>query len=96
MLRDGGVPEEAILRERASLDTHENATHAARILAERGVKDVVVVTCSWHLPRATKLFERAGLRVVEGVGAPPPNPTLLARAWWSARERLSTWKDLVR
>jgi uncharacterized SAM-binding protein YcdF (DUF218 family) len=96
MLRDGGVPEEAILRERASLDTHQNATNAARLLASRGVRDVVVVTCSWHVPRATKLFQRAGLRVVDSVGAPPPNPTLLSRAWWSARERVSTWKDLRR
>jgi len=96
MLVDGGVPVEAIVRERASLDTHENAMNAARILSARGLREVVVVTCSWHLPRATKLFERAGLRVVEGVGAPPPEPTLLQRAWWTARERVSLWKDLHR
>ena len=96
MLEEGGVPQTAIVRERASLDTHENAINAARLLVERGVRDVVVVTCSWHLPRATKLFERAGLHVIEGVGAPPPNPSLLARVWWTARERVSTWKDLRR
>jgi uncharacterized SAM-binding protein YcdF (DUF218 family) len=96
MLSEAGVPESAILRERASLDTHQNATYAARLLAARGVRDVVLVTCSWHLPRATKLFQRAGLHVVDAVGAPPPNPSLLARAWWTARERVSTWKDLRR
>jgi len=96
MLVDGGVPGDAIVRERASRDTHENATHAARILAARGLNEVVVVTCSWHLPRATTLFARAGLRVVDGVGAPPPEPTLLQRAWWTARERVSLWKDLHR
>lgn len=96
MLEDGGVPRAAILRERASLDTHGNATHAARLLSARGAGEVVVVTCSWHLPRATKLFQRAGLRVVEGVGAPPPAPTLLSRAWWAARERVSLWKDSFR
>ena len=96
MLVDGGVPEAAIVRERASLDTHQNATFAARILSARGVNEVVVVTCSCHLPRATRLFERAGLRVVEGIGAPPPEPTLLQRAWWTARERVSLWKDLHR
>ncbi len=96
MLVDGGVPDAAIVRERTSLDTHQNACHAARILQARGVSDVIVVTCSWHLPRAVTLFERAGLRVVEGIGAPPPHPTLLQRAWWSARERVSLWKDLHR
>lgn len=96
MLVDGGVPEEMIVREQASLDTHGNAKHAARILSARGLTDVVVVTCSWHLPRATALFERAGLHVVAGVGAPPPDPTLLQRAWWTARERVSLWKDLHR
>jgi uncharacterized SAM-binding protein YcdF (DUF218 family) len=93
MLEDGGIPREAILRERSSLDTRTNATEAAKLLSARGIGEVVIVTCTWHLPRATKLFERAGLRVVEGVGAPPPNPTLLERAWWTTRERLSTWKD---
>lgn len=96
MLSDGGVPESAILRERRSLDTHENASFAARLLSPRGVREVVVVTCSWHLPRATRLFARAGLRVVAGVGAPPPDPSRLARAWWAARERVSLWKDLLR
>jgi uncharacterized SAM-binding protein YcdF (DUF218 family) len=96
MLEDGGVPREVILRERSSRDTYENAAYASRLLAARGLNDVVVVTCSWHLPRAVMLFERTGLRVVEGVGAPPPNPTLLSRAWWAARERVSSWKDLRR
>lgn len=92
MLEDGGVPATAIVRERASRDTRGNARHAAELLRARGVEDVIVVTCSWHLPRATRLFERAGLRVVAGIGAPPPNPTLAKRLWWAARERLSTWK----
>ncbi|MBX3222791.1 MAG: YdcF family protein [Labilithrix sp.] len=96
MLEDGGVPRDAILRERVSRDTFENAVEAARLLTERGLREVVVVTCSWHLPRAKKLFERAGLGVVDGVGAPPPHATLIARGWWTARERVSLWKDSLR
>jgi uncharacterized SAM-binding protein YcdF (DUF218 family) len=96
MLREGGVPEEAIVRERRSRDTHENAVEAALILRERGVRDVVVVTCSWHLPRARKLFERAGLQVIAGIGVPPPDPGMFARAWWAARERVAGVKDLFR
>jgi uncharacterized SAM-binding protein YcdF (DUF218 family) len=97
MLEDGGVPREAILRERTSVDTRTNAIEAARLIGERGgAGDVVIVTCSWHLPRAKKLFERAGLRVADGVGVPPPNATLLNRVWWSTRERISSWKDAVK
>lgn len=96
MLVDGGVPKDTILRERTSLDTYQNATHTAQLLSAKGMNAVVVVTCSWHVPRATMLFERAGLRVVEGVGAPPPEPTLLKQAWWTARERIALWKDLRR
>lgn len=96
MLEDGGVPAEAIVRERDSLDTHGNATHAARILAQRGFRDTVVVTCSWHLPRAIALFERAGVGSVHGVGAPPPDPNVLSLVWWASRERVSLWKERLR
>ena len=57
---------------------------------------VVLVSCTWHLPRARLLFERAGIRVIRTVGAPPPSPGLLRRVWWYGRERVSTWKDLQR
>jgi uncharacterized SAM-binding protein YcdF (DUF218 family) len=93
LLREAGVPEEAIVRERCSLDTRDNARFAAGMLARRGIDEVVVVTCSWHLPRALRLFRAAGLRA-EGVGVDPPNATLLARTYWYAREGISTWKDL--
>jgi uncharacterized SAM-binding protein YcdF (DUF218 family) len=96
ILVEGGVPDESIVRERASRDTFENAIHAATILRERGIEGVVLVTCSWHLPRARGLFERVGLRVVDGVGVPPPNPTIGARLWWAARERVASAKDVVR
>src|SRR5690606_18964589 len=61
ILRDGGVPEQAVVRERSSRDTWENARHAAALLGPMGVRKVVLVTCAWHLPRARRLFERAGL-----------------------------------
>ena len=96
MLVEAGVPDAAILRETSSVDTHENATGANALLVERGIRDVVVVTCSWHVPRATMLFDRAGLNVIAGVGAEPPHPTLLDRLYWRARERVSLWKDLHR
>lgn len=91
----GGVPEEAIVRERCSLDTRDNARFAASLLARRGLSRVLLITCTWHLTRAERLFRRAGLDV-EGLGVPPPDPTLRMRTYWQARELLSSWSDARR
>lgn len=93
MLEENGVPAGKILRERESHDTFENAVEASKIL---GDKPAVLVTCTWHLPRARLLFQRAGVNVLRAVGADPPSPGLLRRVWWYGRERVSTWKDLKR
>lgn len=95
LLAEGDVPADVIVRERCSLDTRDNARFAAEMLRRRGIDEVVVVTCSWHLPRAVRLFRDAGLRA-SGVGVDPPDASLVARAYWAARERVSTWKDTLR
>ncbi len=95
MLRGHGVAEEAIVRERCSLDTRDNARFAASLLGRRGLSNVLVVTCTWHLPRAERLFRRAGLGVV-GRGVDPPEPTRFARAYWRAREGIASWADARR
>ena len=95
MLREGGVPPDAIVRERCSLDTRDNARFAAAMLGRRGIGRVLLVTCTWHLPRAERAFRAAGLEV-EGIGVDPPEPTLLQRLYWRQRERLSSWNDARR
>lgn len=93
ILRETGVPPEAIARELCSLDTRDNARFTAALLARRGISRVALVTCTWHLPRAMRLFEAAGLEVVEGIGVDPPSPTARQRAYWSIRERVSRWAE---
>lgn len=95
MMVEHGVPAAAIVRERCSLDTRDNARFAAGLLARRGVSRVLVVTCSWHLPRAERAFRAAGLEV-EGLGVEPPEPTMLQRLYRRERERLSSWHDARR
>jgi uncharacterized SAM-binding protein YcdF (DUF218 family) len=89
-LASRGVPESAILRERCSLTTRDNARFAARVLERRGIVRAAVVTSESHLPRAVALFCRAGVEV-DGVAAPDPQRPRLARFLRLARERVLRW-----
>jgi uncharacterized SAM-binding protein YcdF (DUF218 family) len=85
-----GVPSPLITRERASLTTGDNAQFVAAICARRGIGQVTLVTCRWHLPRARMLFESAGLEVVQEVPAADGGSGWRERAWTWARERVLT------
>lgn len=58
--------------EAVSANTHENATLSAALLKPDGVERILLVTHGWHMPRAQRAFEQAGLAVV-------PAPTKLHR-----------------
>jgi uncharacterized SAM-binding protein YcdF (DUF218 family) len=51
-------------RERLSLNTFENAQGSAEILIGDGIERILLVTHAWHMPRARRAFERAGLAVI--------------------------------
>lgn len=61
LLRELGVPREAVVREVRSFDTRENARYSAEILRARGIDTAVVVTSSVHLRRAVAAFTREGI-----------------------------------
>ncbi len=90
-LEEEGVPASAIVRERCSFSTKENARYTARLLARRGVTDAVVVTCAWHLPRAMRAFRREGVRA-EGL-AVPVQMGRARRAYYGVRETIALWLD---
>lgn len=50
--------------ESKSRDTGENAVLTAALLRKDGVERIALVTHAWHMPRAQRAFERAGLLVV--------------------------------
>lgn len=56
--RDFGVELRWI--EDASRDTRENAQRMGELLAGDGIRQVVLVSHGWHLPRALRAFEQAG------------------------------------
>lgn len=67
-LIEKGVPEDRIIPETASYDTLQNLKNAKALLPE-GVDGVTVVTSDYHLPRAVRIAEDAGLKA-DGVGSP--------------------------
>ena len=72
-----GVPEEMILMDDQSFNTRQNIANAVRLLEDREVQRVLIVTSDYHLPRAMAIAEDAGLSA-SGVGA----PTKLGLRFW--------------
>lgn len=59
-----GVPAGAIVLEPASVTTAQNAAFSARLLRQRRIGEVLLVTSALHMRRARSLFERQGIRVI--------------------------------
>jgi len=94
LVRDG-VAEGAIVRERCSLTTYDNARLSAELLRRLGVMRVTLVTCDWHMGRAAELFRRRGLEV-DPLPARGPEVTGLARVYRGAHEWVSLRLDLAK
>jgi uncharacterized SAM-binding protein YcdF (DUF218 family) len=58
-----GVPQAALVTERLSRNTWENARESACLLRRRGLRRVILVSDRTHLPRAALLFRLAGLEI---------------------------------
>ena len=63
-----GVDAAAVILEDRSRNTHENALYVQRILAERGMQRVLLVTSASHMRRAVAAFQAQGVEVI-------PTPT---------------------
>jgi uncharacterized SAM-binding protein YcdF (DUF218 family) len=59
-----GVPTDAILLQPESRNTYEDALYSARLLKEKGIRRILLVTSAWHMPRSVRLFQAQGLEVV--------------------------------
>jgi uncharacterized SAM-binding protein YcdF (DUF218 family) len=93
-LIERGVPEQALERESSSLSTRENARYAAELLLPRGVRRVWLVTCDWHMARALRCFEGAGLQP-EPLPALSPPIAVGAELVRGARERVCLALDAL-
>ena len=62
--REYGVPEDQLVLEERSLNTHENAVDTAAILKDRGWQRVLLVTSASHMRRSVGVFRNEGVEVV--------------------------------
>jgi uncharacterized SAM-binding protein YcdF (DUF218 family) len=80
MLRDLYLIDE-VWAETRSTNTLENAHETARLLAEKDLERILLVTHSWHLPRALLAFDQTALEVLPapaiGTTVSPLSPAAL-------------------
>lgn len=63
LMQDWGVPREAMLVESDSRNTYQNAVNSKQLLAQHGLKKILLVTSATHMPRAMAVFRRQGIDV---------------------------------
>lgn len=103
-LMQQGVPDEALVLEKRSLTTYENAVYTAQELRERGVKHVLLVTSALHMPRSVAVFRKQGFSVVAAGAMPqitvPDDPSFSfwlpnARAFDASRSIIKEYVALL-
>ena len=64
IMRQLGVPSSAIIEEPNSRNTYENAVNVRKIMEERGIDRVLLVTSAMHMPRSLFTFKRQGIDAI--------------------------------
>ena len=59
-----GVPKGRIHAETAATTTWENASNISILMKQKGIKQIVLVTTAWHMPRSVWVFEEHGMSVI--------------------------------
>ncbi|WP_342315647.1 YdcF family protein [Lysobacter sp. FW306-1B-D06B] len=86
-----GVPADALMLERESRNTRDNARYTAALAQRHGFHRVLLVTSSLHMPRAVIEFRKAGLDIV-----PVAVPERAKRDTWTQRwvpSRRALWRS---
>lgn len=78
-----GVPANAILTEETSVNTSENADNVKRIIDDRGIGSVIVVTSAYHQRRAGLEFGRAAGESVKVFNKPVQSDQQWSPLWWA-------------
>jgi uncharacterized SAM-binding protein YcdF (DUF218 family) len=89
ILASDGVPIDAIWTEERSRSTHESALYAARMLQEKGIHRIALVTEAYHMLRAEMCFRKQAFQVV-------PVPCRFLRFDGNLRELLPSAESIRR
>jgi len=84
-----GIAPERVVAEVSANNSWENAVNVRMMLKERGIGRVVLVTSSWHMPRARWSFQAQGIEVL-----PAPCDYLTKRGGYDLRSFLPGWHVL--
>jgi uncharacterized SAM-binding protein YcdF (DUF218 family) len=76
-----GVPPQSIIEEPFSLNTYENAVNVLEILQEKGIKQILLVTSAFHMPRSMAIFTKLGIDAIAA-----PTDFLVTRTYNSSLE----------
>ena len=90
-LIDAGIPESQVIIDNAGIDTYSSCVRAREIF---GVSDLIVVTQSYHLPRAVATCLRVG---VNAYGVGDDSARQYTRSWRSGavRDQLACVKTVL-
>lgn len=94
-----GVPRAALATETRSRNTYENAVETARLLRDKGLRRVLLVTSASHMPRAMAVFRSQGIdcvaqptHIISVQSSKPsllrwlPNTEFLLQSQWAIKE----------
>ncbi|MCP6762595.1 MAG: YdcF family protein [Fischerella sp. CENA71] len=70
-----GVPPEVLIQESQSLNTYQNAVNVKKILDNRGIRKILLVTSAMHMPRSFLIFKRQGIDAI-----PAPTDFLVTKS----------------
>ena len=59
-----GIPSEAMVLEPNSLNTYQNAAYTKKILQEKGITKILLVTSAMHMPRSLAIFQKQGIEAI--------------------------------
>lgn len=83
-----GVPKNAIIEDPTSLNTRENAVNVQKILQERQIKQVLLVTSAMHMKRSILILRHLGMDVI-------PAPTDFIFSEQDLQEPISSWEAVI-
>lgn len=92
LLKEKGIPDQAIDGENCSLTTEENAIFSAAILQPQGVKKIILVTDEPHMLRTLLAFRAYGFTVFPRISAIPEHWNNKEKGFLKLRELLGVIK----